>query len=140
VVIALSALRGGADGTLTGLRASGQIALFFLPGALLLRTSPAGRLFASVRRALPPRLAFGLATSLRMVPFFTREFDEIVSAQRLRGARLAPRDFLRVGAWRDAIACVGVPLVVRAIHTANEVAWAAEARGIASVAAEESTS
>jgi len=140
VVVALSMLRDGAEGVLTGLRAASQIALFFLPGALLLRTSPAGRTLASVRRALPPRLAFALATSLRMVPFFARELDEIVSVQRLRGARLGARDFLRPRAWRDAIECVGVPLAVRTIHTANEVAWAAETRGIAAVAAEESKS
>jgi len=140
VIVALSTLRDGTAGAWAGLRAASQIALFFLPGALLLRTTPVGRLLASVRRALPPRLAFALATSLRMIPFFARELDEIVSAQRLRGARLWLRDAWRPRAWRDAIECVGVPLAVRAIHTANEVASAAEVRGIAAIAAEESTS
>jgi energy-coupling factor transport system permease protein len=89
---------------------------------------------------LPPRLAFALATSLRMVPFFARELAEIVSVQKLRGARLGPRDFLRPRAWRDVIECVGVPLVVRTIYTANEVAWAAEVRGVAAVTGKESKS
>ena len=140
IIVALTTLRDGAEGAVTGLRVTSQIALFFLPGALLLRTSPAGRLLASVRRALPPRLAFALATSLRMVPFFARELDEIVSVQRLRGARLGPRDITRPRAWRDAIECVGVPLTVRTIHMANEVALAAEVRGVAAVAAEETGS
>lgn len=137
VVVALSALRDGSEGLVTGLRTASQIALFFLPGALLLRTSPTGRMLASVRRALPPRLAFALATSLRFVPYFSRELHEIIGVQRLRGAHLALRDLWRPRTWRDAVECVGVPLAVRAIHTANEIARAAEVRGIAAVAAEE---
>jgi len=131
VVVGLSALRDGPAGAAVGLRAAAQIGLFFLPGALLLRTSPTGRVLATVQRALPPRLAFALATSLRFVPFFARELHEIVAVQRLRGARLAPRELWRPRAWRDAVECAGVPLAVRAIHTANEVARAAEVRGVA---------
>jgi energy-coupling factor transporter ATP-binding protein EcfA2/energy-coupling factor transporter transmembrane protein EcfT len=131
VVVALSWLRDGAGGAADGLRAAAQIALFFLPGALLLRTTPTGRLLAGVRRVLPAQLAFALATSLRFVPFFSRELHEMLAVQRLRGARLSARDAWRPGAWRDAVACVGVPLAVRVIHTANEVALAAEARGVA---------
>jgi energy-coupling factor transporter transmembrane protein EcfT len=89
-----------------------------------------------VERALPPQLAFALATSLRFIPFFARELHEIVAVQRLRGARLAPQQLWRPRAWRDAVACAGVPLAVRAIHTANEVARAAETRGVAAVAVE----
>jgi len=134
VVVALSALRGGADGALSGLRAAGQIGLFFLPGALLLRTTPTGRILDGVRRVLPPRLAFALATSLRFVPHFSREAHEMWGIQKLRGARLAPRELWRPRAWRDAVACLGVPLAVRTIHTANQVAQAAELRGIANAA------
>jgi energy-coupling factor transport system permease protein len=131
IVVALSALRAGADGVEPGARAAAQLALFFLPGALLLRTTSSRGLLEAVRRLLPERHAFALATSARFVPFFVRELHEIVAAQRLRGARLAPRDLWHPGAWRDWVECVGVPLAVRAIHTANEAALAAEVRGIA---------
>jgi energy-coupling factor transport system ATP-binding protein len=131
VIVALSMLRDGSEGAATGLRAACQIALFFLPGALLLRTTPTGRMLESVERLLPPRLAFALATSLRFVPFFARELHEIISVQHLRGALLARRDLWRLQAWRDAVECAGVPLAVRLIHTAGEVARAAETRGIA---------
>jgi energy-coupling factor transporter transmembrane protein EcfT len=137
VIVALSMLRAGSGGAAAGLHAAGQIALFFLPGALLLRTTPTGRLLDAVERVLPPRLAFALATSLRFVPFFARELHEILGVQRLRGARLAPRELWRPRAWRDAVECAGIPLAVRVIHTANEVARSAEVRGIAASTAKE---
>jgi len=130
LVIALSLARFGAEGFVPGARAAAQIALFFLPGALLLRTTPTLELVASLQGLLPPRLAFAAGASLRFVPFFARELSDIIGAQRLRGARLAARELWRPGAWRDWIECVGVPMVVRAIHTANEAALAAEIRGI----------
>ena len=136
VIVALSAARDGGAGALAGLAAAGQVALLFLPGALLLRTTPSGRLMEGMQRALPPRLAFALATSLRFAPYFSRELHEILAVQRLRGARLAPRDLWRPRAWRDAVECAGVPLAVRLIHTANEVARAAEVRGIAALRVE----
>lgn len=130
VIVALSALRSGADGLAPGARTAAQLALFFLPGALLLRTTPTMRWVDSARRLLPPRISFALGTSLRFVPFFARELHEIVGAQRLRGARLAPHELWRPRAWRDWVECVGIPMAVRAIHTANEAALAAEMRGL----------
>lgn len=130
LVVALHALRDGSAGLAPGSAVAARLALFFLPGALLLRTTPSAQLLGALRRALPPRLAFALATSLRFVPYFARELREIVLAQRLRGACLAPRELWHPFAWQDWIACVGVPLVVRAIQTAQEAALAAEVRGL----------
>ena len=130
IVIALSAARHGADGIGSGALTATRIALFFLPGALVLRTTSTLKVVESMRRALPARFSFAIGTSMRFVPYFARELYDIVGAQRLRGARLDPRDLWRPGAWRDWIECVGVPMAVRAIHTANEAALAAEMRGI----------
>jgi energy-coupling factor transport system permease protein len=130
VIVGLSTLRDGSAGLTTGVRAALQVSAFFLPGALLLRTTPSAALLRSLRRVLPRRLAFAFSTSLRFVPTLARELEEIVAAQRLRGARLAPRDLWRPRAWIDWIECVAVPLAVRAIHTANEAALAAEVRGL----------
>jgi energy-coupling factor transport system permease protein len=131
LVVALSALREGAPGLASGARTAAQIALFFLPGALLLRTTSSLALLGALRRLLPAQLAFALSTSLRFVPYFAREAHEIVAAQRLRGARLAPRELWRPSAWRDWVECVAVPLAVRAIQTAGEAALAADIRGLA---------
>jgi len=140
VIMALMVARDGADGVALGARTAAQIALFFLPGALLLRTTPTMQWVDAVRRFLPPRISFALGASLRFAPFFARELHEIVGAQRLRGARLAPQELWRPRAWRDWVECVGVPLAVRAIHTANEAALAAEMRGIGSSSREENHS
>jgi len=130
IVIALSVARFGADGMGSGALTATKIALFFLPGALVLRTTSTLKVVESMRRLLPARFSFAVGTSMRFVPYFARELYDIAGAQRLRGARLDPRDLWRPGAWRDWIECVGVPMAVRAIHTANEAALAAEIRGI----------
>jgi energy-coupling factor transporter transmembrane protein EcfT len=130
IVIGLSVARYGLEGIGSGGLTALTIALFFLPGALLLRTTPSMQLVESMRRFLPARFSFAVGTSMRFVPYFARELYDIAGAQRLRGARLDPRDLWRPGAWRDWIECVGVPMAVRAIHTANEAALAAEMRGI----------
>jgi energy-coupling factor transport system permease protein len=130
IVVALSVARYGVAGIDSGGLTALTIALFFLPGALLLRTTPSMQLVESIRGFLPARFSFAVGTSMRFVPYFARELYDIAGAQRLRGARLDPRDLWRPGAWRDWIECVGVPMAVRAIHTANEAALAAEMRGI----------
>jgi energy-coupling factor transport system permease protein len=130
VVIGLYLVRDGAAGAGPGLRTAVALLLFFLPGALLLRTTPSSQIADTLRAGLPRRLAFGLSTSLRLLPAFARELHEIWMAQRLRGAQLAARDLWRPRAWRDAVECVGLPLAVRAIRMAEETALAAELRGL----------
>ena len=130
ILVGLYVLRDGAGAAGAGLRTALQLALFFLPGALLLRTTPSAQLLDAMRGRLPRRLAFGLATSLRLIPAFARELHEIWMAQRLRGAHLSPREIWRPRAWRDWVACVGLPLTVRAIRMAEEAALAAEVRGL----------
>ncbi|MGH0036829.1 MAG: energy-coupling factor transporter transmembrane component T family protein [Myxococcota bacterium] len=130
LIAALAALGGGHAGIAVGLRAGVQIALCLLPGLLLLRTTPSGRLLDGAKRLLPGRWAFALTASLRFVPYFAREIHEIVTAQRLRGARLELRRAWDPRCWRDWLECVAVPVAVRAIHTAQEAAWAAEMRGL----------
>jgi energy-coupling factor transport system permease protein len=130
IVVGLYLLREGPGGAGAGLRTALQLILFFMPGALLLRTTPSAQLLDALRGRLPRRLAFGLATSLRLLPAFAREFHEIWMAQRLRGAHLSPREIWRPRAWRDWVACVGLPLTVRAIRMAEEAALAAEVRGL----------
>jgi energy-coupling factor transporter transmembrane protein EcfT len=129
IVVALHALRHGAPGLGTGLRIATQIALFFVPGIVFLRTTHASQMMHGLARVLPYRVSFLVFTSFRFVPVFARELNQIAMAQRLRGAPLAPADLLHPGRWRDAFDCLMLPLLVRALRTADEVALSAEARG-----------
>jgi energy-coupling factor transporter transmembrane protein EcfT len=129
-VIGLHAIRYGVpEGLAPGLRISLQIFLFFVPGIVFLRTTQASEMMRGLGRILPYRLSFLVFTSFRFVPLFAREIREIAMAQRLRGARLAPRDLLNPRNWLDTFHCVMVPLLVRALRTADEAALSAEARG-----------
>lgn len=115
-----------------GLRIASQIGLFFIPGAVFLRTTQASQMMHGLRRVLPYHLSFLVFTSFRFVPLFAREIREIAMAQRLRGARLSARDLLQPRAWRDAFHCLMIPLLVRSLRTATEAALSAEARGFGS--------
>jgi energy-coupling factor transport system permease protein len=133
VVIALYMMRYGIpEGIWPGVRTSLRILLFFLPGIILLRTTRISQMMYSMRKILPYRLAFLVFTSLRFIPFFAREVSEIAMAQRLRGARLAPRELLNPRNWPDLLNCLLLPLIIRALKTADEAALSAEARGFGS--------
>ena len=130
IVITLYIVRFGvSDGLWPGTRTSMQILLFFLPGAIILRTTQSSQMVRGLRRILPASLAFVVFTSLRFIPFFARELREITMAQRLRGAPLAPRQLINPLNWSEAFRCLTIPLVVRALKTAREAALSAEARG-----------
>ncbi len=51
-------------------------------------------------------------------------------AQKLRGARLKPMKILFPGFWTDIFHCLVIPLIVRALKTADEAALSAQARGM----------
>jgi energy-coupling factor transport system permease protein len=130
IIMGLYVIRYGVPGGLwPGLRIALQIALFFIPGVVFLRTTQASQMMRGLSKILPYRLSFLVFTSFRFVPFFAREIREIAMAQTLRGARLAPRDLLNPWHWNDMFHCLMIPLLVRALKAADEVALSAEARG-----------
>ena len=130
IVIGLHAAQSGVPAGLgLGLRIALQIALFFVPGVVFLRTTQASQMMRGLAKVLPYRVSFLVFTSFRFVPLFARELGQIAMAQRLRGARLSLRDLLHPGAWRDAFNCLTIPLLVRALKAADEAALSAEGRG-----------
>jgi len=129
LVIPLYCLIHGVEGGLwPGVRISVQIVLFYIPGAVFLRTTRTADAMKGLRRVVPYRLSFLVFISIRFVPLFLRELEEIMAAQRLRGARLLPRQQLDPRNWPDLFHCLLLPLMVRAIKTADEVSRSAEAR------------
>lgn len=130
LVLAIYLLRDGwPAGLWPGVRTGAKVLLFFLPGALFLRTTQMKRLSHDLRWLLPRPLSFLVFTSLRFVPFFARELKQISQAQRMRGARLAPRQLANPKNWGDLLRCLLLPLMVRALQTAQDAADSAQARG-----------
>lgn len=128
MIIGLSLAVKGWSGLWVGVRSSLQIMLFFLPAVILVRTTRAVDMMRGLRWLIPYRLSFILFVSFRFMPFFARELREIREAQQLRGARLSPRELLLPWHWGDLFSCLLVPLLVRALKTAEETALAAESR------------
>jgi energy-coupling factor transport system permease protein len=130
IVVFLYLIRyGPAQGFWPGLRTGLQILLLFVPWGLFLRTTQGSNMIRSLGRIMPARMSFLVFTSLRFVPFFARELGEIAMAQRLRGARIGPRQLMNPANWGDVFHCVMIPLIIRAVKTADEAALSAEARG-----------
>jgi energy-coupling factor transport system permease protein len=121
-------LNGVSKGLWPGVRQSAQIILFYIPGAVLLRTTRTGDMMRGLRRFIPYRLSFLVFVSIRFVPFFLRELDEIMTAQRLRGARLLPRQLVDPRNWGDLFHCLLLPLMVRSLKISDDVSLSAEAR------------
>jgi energy-coupling factor transport system permease protein len=129
IIVGLYIIRYGIeDGIWLGIRTTLQILLFFMPGMVFLRTTQSTQIMRDLKKILPVRFSFLIVTSLRFVPFFARELHEIAMAQQLRGARLTPRQVINPRSWKDFLNCLMVPLIIRALKTANEAALSAEAR------------
>lgn len=130
IVVGLYSIKYGIpEGLWPGTRISLQVVLFFIPSIVFLRTTKVSQMMRSMRRVISYRLSFLVFTSLRFVPFFSREIREIAMAQRLRGAKLAPKDLVNPRNWKDIYHCLIIPLMVRALHTSDQAALSAEARG-----------
>jgi energy-coupling factor transport system permease protein len=129
VVTGLYLLRFGiAEGLVAGLLVSWQLLLVFLPGLILLSGASGSRLAQALGKLLPARSAFVLATSLKFLPMLVTEIASIYEAQRLRGARIRPRDLLWPGHWGDLLHCLAAPVVVRVLEIADNIACAARIR------------
>lgn len=129
VVTGLYLLRYGAVAGLgPGLRISWQLLLVFLPGLILLSGLPGSRLAHALGKILPARSAFVLATSLKFLPLLVKEIGAIAEAQRLRGAKIRPRDLLWPENWGDLLHCLVAPAVVRTLEMADHIACAARIR------------
>jgi energy-coupling factor transport system permease protein len=129
VVTGLYLLRyGPAAGLWPGLRISWQLLLVFLPGLILLSGVPGGQLAHALGKILPARSAFVLAASLKFLPLLISEIAAIAEAQRLRGAKIRPRDLCWPGNWGDLLHCLVAPAVVRTLEIADNIACAARIR------------
>lgn len=107
-----------------------QLAFALLPTLLLQRTTRPEQLMRGLRGVLPERLSFVLFTSLRFVPLVMRETKSIYLHQVLRGARITPRHLANPLNWRDLVRCVIVPLIIRMMAVARDIAVSATSRGM----------
>lgn len=130
LVVLVFVWRQGLSGLEPALVVSVRFALALLPGLWMQRTTRIVDVSRTLGRVLPPRLAFVLAMSLRFLPILARDAREIYLLQRLRGARIGGRDLLHPWRWAEACHCLAVPLLMRTLRLADQVAVAARQRGV----------
>jgi energy-coupling factor transport system permease protein len=124
--------RDGTTGIAPALLVSARLALISIPGLWLQRTTAVSELGDALSRILPVRLSFVVAMGLHFLPLLARDAREIYLLQRLRGARIGSRDLLDPRTWPEACHSLAVPLLVRALRLADQIAVAAQYRGLPS--------
>ena len=100
-------------------------------GFLFAFTTPPQKLAQSLQKLkFPPSIIFTLTITLRYIPTLAREAESIVNALKLRGIRIKGMDLIKKPSYfyRGLI----IPLIIRTIKMADEVAIAAESRGFKS--------
>ena len=128
MIVGLYVIRFGFEGAWPGFKTSWQLLLAFLPGLIFWQSTPHPQIIRMLNRIMPDRLAFVLATSLRFIPLVIGEVRSIYEVQMLRGARILPGDLVRPWHWGDLIHCLLVPVIVRMLMLAGEIARAARIR------------
>lgn len=90
---------------------------------------PAGRLMAALQRwKLPPGLLIALVVGLRFIPMLRLEYEAVQTSVRLRGLSAG-----RLSNWRRPLRMFEyriVPLMVRSLKIADELAASASIRGM----------
>ena len=91
-----------------------------LAGLLLIRTSSMQEMIAAMYALhLPQGFIIAMSTTLRYFPAIKEEFLHIKAAMKLQNIPLSSR-----------LECMVVPMMMSAVNTSDEIAAAAEARGI----------
>jgi len=130
LVILVFIFRDGFGGLTPALLVSARLSLASVPGLLVQRTTRATDLGEVLGRVLPGRIAFLVTMILRFLPLMARDAREIYALQILRGARVRSRDLLNPLNWREACHSLAIPLVIRTLHLADQVAVAARQREV----------
>lgn len=132
LVAAVFFWRNGLSGLPGAAMVSAKLAVASLSLLWVQRTTRFTDISGVLSRCLPPRVAFVIAMSLRFMPMLARDAREIYGIQRLRGARIEPRDLVNPLHWAEACHCIAVPLLIRSLRLSDQVAVAASQRAVGS--------
>jgi len=112
-------------GAIQGIVISFKIFLLFIPMIVLLKTTSISNMLYSFRKILPYRYVFSITIALRFMPYFSREMMNIIDVQRMRGVNIKWKTFLSM----EGVNSILIPLVMRAVRTADELSMSASSRG-----------
>jgi len=125
IVLSYSIIFRDVPGIIQGIAISFKIFLLFVPMIVLLKTTSISSMLYSFRKILPYRYVFAITLALRFLPYFSREMINIIDVQRMRGVNITWKTFLSI----ECINSILIPLVMRAIKTADELSMSVSSRG-----------
>lgn len=125
IVLLLLAVQAALDHWTTGVLVAARLAALLLLASLVTLTTRSSAMIEALERGLswlaplgvnPGRASLGISLALRFIPVLAAVTAEVREAQRARGLE-------------GSVLAVAVPVVVRALKMADDVAAALEARG-----------
>ncbi|WOT05355.1 energy-coupling factor transporter transmembrane component T [Shewanella youngdeokensis] len=105
-----------------------RVLLAMVPGWWLSNTQSPERLGQVLSWGLPHKWAFVIAASLSLLPFMSRELNEIYQIQCMRGARISPKDLRNPKNWSEFVYCVLFPLLIQLLKLSKQMAMSAKLR------------
>ncbi|MCH1919886.1 energy-coupling factor transporter transmembrane protein EcfT [Shewanella sp. A3A] len=126
-IVLYLAIHGG-NKVSEGVLAVARIFLAIVPGWWLTNTVSTEAIGAILGKMMPNKWAFVVVASINLLPYMVNEVREIYQLQRLRGARIAPKQLLNPRSWGEFSYCVIFPLLIQLLKLARQIAVAAKAR------------
>ncbi|MEM4447310.1 MAG: energy-coupling factor transporter transmembrane component T [Nitrososphaerota archaeon] len=81
---------------------------------------------------VPRSVSFTLTLTIRFIPVFLKEAEEVLSSLKVRGVKLGIRGFIKNP--KVVLRSLTIPLIVRMVKTSDDLASALESRGFGSPA------
>jgi len=113
------------SGIIDGAVISSRIFLLIMPMIVLLKTTTISDMLYAFGKVLPYRYVFAVTVALRFLPYFSKEIINIIDVQRMRGVNITWKTFLSA----EALNSILIPLVIRAVRTADELSMSVTCRG-----------
>lgn len=128
VTCCLYLLMQQSDRMLEGVMAVCRLLLAAIPGWWLAMSCSPERIAEVLNWVMPVKWAFVVAASISLLPFFSREIQEIYAIQRMRGANISAKALRNPRHWPELVHCILVPLLIQLLKLAKQMANAAKLR------------
>ncbi|QIZ77299.1 CbiQ family ECF transporter T component [Ferrimonas lipolytica] len=129
LVLLFYCIRFGFDSWPQALLISSRLYLAVLPGLWFFLSCPQHYVVQAIKPFLSNRNAVVIAATLALLPRLTSEARQLYQLQQLRGAKIAPQDLWRIGAWHDLVTTVLTPLLIQLVRLTQQQELALRARG-----------
>ncbi|GAA4899345.1 energy-coupling factor transporter transmembrane component T [Ferrimonas pelagia] len=129
LIIGVYLLKFGVDGVLPAMEVASRVLLAILPGLWFYLSTQSHHVVLALDPWMSVRNAAVLSAALSLLPHLVNETRVLYQLARLRGARIAPKDFTRLHGYRELSETVLLPLIVQLMRYSQQQEIALRCRG-----------